>query len=140
MGDDGRTRRPEDQLETGFNRFCDLTFLEGILLSSAEVLHLAIRRSAFNPNDIRVKSAILATEPLALAIARMYEQLLNSPRIEVRVFSELETAATWLTVKQDSLTIRSIGLGWSGPRVKLKTNRMGARRRSWASPKREESS
>src|SRR4029077_12659947 len=103
-------------------------------VTSAEVLHLAIRRSAFNPNDIRVNSAILATEPLALGIARMYEQLLNSLRIEVRIFSELETAATWLTVKQDRLTIRSIGLGWSGPRVKLKTNRMGVRRQSWAPP------
>ena len=95
----------EDQLESGFNRFCDLTRLEGIHLSSADVLQLAVRRRAFNPNDIRVKSAILANDALTLGIANMYEQLLNSPRIEVRVFSELKAAAEWLAVKPDRLTL-----------------------------------
>jgi hypothetical protein len=72
----------EEQLEMGFNRFCDLTALEGIELRSADIRHLADRRRAFNPNDIRVKSAFLATDPLAFGIARMYEQMLNSPRIK----------------------------------------------------------
>jgi hypothetical protein len=95
----------EEALETGFNRFCDLTRLEGILLSSAEVSALADRRSAFNPNDVHVKSAFWATNPLALGIACMYEQLLHSPRIEVRVFTELAAAAEWLGVKPDALKI-----------------------------------
>ncbi|HVO99570.1 MAG TPA: hypothetical protein VMT15_15975 [Bryobacteraceae bacterium] len=89
--------------ETGFHRFCDLTNLKGIRLSSVEVLKLADRRRAFNPNDIRVKSAFLATDPLALGIARMYQELLNSPRIKVRVFEDLQAAADWLEVKVDSL-------------------------------------
>jgi hypothetical protein len=95
----------EQELETGFNRCCDLTRLDGIQLSSTEVRQLAARRRSFNPNDIRVKSAILATDPLGFAIARMYEQLLNSPRIEVRVFAELEAAAAWLAVKPEMLTL-----------------------------------
>jgi hypothetical protein len=95
----------EEQSESAFNRFCDLTRLEGINLSSAEVLHLANRRRAFNPNDFQVKSAFFATRPLDLGIARMYELLLNSPRIEVRVFSELEPAALWLGVKPEKLTL-----------------------------------
>jgi hypothetical protein len=95
----------EEQLETGFNRFCDLTRLEGIDLSFKEVQLLAERRCRFNPNEIRVKSAFLATNHLAFGIARTYEQLLNSPRIEVRVFEELEAAAAWLTVKLDRLTL-----------------------------------
>ena len=95
----------EEQLETGFNRFCDLTCLEGINLSFAEVLRFAVRRATFNPNDIHVKSAFLATNPLGHGIARMYENLLHSPRIEVRVFSELEAAAEWLAVKPDRLTL-----------------------------------
>ena len=93
----------EEVTETGFNRFCDLSRLEGIHLSFAEVLQLANRRRAFNPNDIRVKSAFLATNPLAFGIARMYEQLLESPRIEVRVWSDLQAAADWLGVKPESL-------------------------------------
>jgi hypothetical protein len=95
----------EEQFETGFNRCCDLTYLDGIQLSSEEVRQLAARRRAFNPNGIRVKSAIVATEPLAFGIARMYELMLNSPRIEVRVFGELESAAEWLAVKPDKLRL-----------------------------------
>src|SRR5580658_9739544 len=76
----------EQEMERGFNRFCDLTRLEGIRLSSHEVLQLAARRRAFNPNDINVKSAFLATDPFSFGMARMYEQLLDSPRIEVQVF------------------------------------------------------
>jgi len=94
----------EEQSETGFNRFCDLTRLESINLSFADVQQLAKRRSLFNPNNFQVKSAFLATHPLAAGIARIYEELLKSPRIEVRVFSEMEAAADWLGVKPDRLT------------------------------------
>ena len=95
----------EEHSETGFNRFCDLTSLQGIQLSDAEVMCLADRRSAFNPNEIRVKSAFLAIHPLAYGLARMYEQMLHSPRIEVRVFRQLEAAAEWLAVKPERLTL-----------------------------------
>ena len=95
----------EMETETGFSRFCDLSRLEAIHLSFAEVLTLAERRSLFNPNDVRVKSAFLATNPLTFGIACMYEMLLNSSRIEVRVFSELDAAAKWLGVKSDRLTL-----------------------------------
>ena len=94
----------EELIETGFDRFCDLTGLDGIHVSCAEIWQLAVRRSAFNPNNIHVKSAFLATDPLAFGIARMYEQLLNSPRIEVRVWGDLQAAADWLGVTPDKLT------------------------------------
>ena len=91
----------EVEVETGFNRFCDLTHLEGIRLSMADIVRLADRRRAFNPNDIHVKSAFWATDPLGFGIARMYEQLLNSPRIEVRVWGDKQAAADWLGIKLD---------------------------------------
>jgi hypothetical protein len=97
----------EEQLEMGFNRFCDFTVLEGIDLQSADVRELAKRRRWFNPNNIRVKSAFLATDPLAFGIARMYEQLLDSPRIEVRVWKDLLAAADWLEIKPEKLALRS---------------------------------
>jgi hypothetical protein len=93
----------EKEMESGFDRFIDLTQLESIKLSAAEVAALADRRRTFNPNDIRVKSAFMATHPLSYGIARMYEQMLNSDRIEVQVFSELEEAAAWLLVKPQKL-------------------------------------
>src|SRR6266850_7731984 len=97
------TKIKEEHLKAGFNRFCDLTRLDSINLSSEDLLQLAAQRRAFNPNDVHVKSAFLATHPLAFAIARMYELLLHSPRIEVRVFKDLERAAEWLVVKPDML-------------------------------------
>jgi hypothetical protein len=95
----------EIAVETGFNRFCDLTRLEGIHLSSEDVYELATRRRAFNPNDILVKSAFLAKDPLAFGVARMYEQMLNSKRIHVRVWSDRQAAADWLEVDPDRLTL-----------------------------------
>src|SRR5271154_2431510 len=88
----------EEHLEMGADRFCDLSGLEGIDLSCADIQRLTDRRRAFNPNDIHVKSAFLAHDFLTLGIARMYEQLLNSPRIEVRVWTDLQAAAEWLGV------------------------------------------
>jgi hypothetical protein len=97
----------EERTEAGFDRFCDLTRIEGITLSCAEVFLLASRRRTFNPNSIRVKSAFLAINPLAFGIARMYEQMLNSPRIEVRVWIDFEAAANWLGVESESLMARA---------------------------------
>jgi hypothetical protein len=92
-------------METGFNRFCDLTRLDGIRLSTIEVHKLAERRRAFNPNDVHVKTAFLATDPLAFGVARMYEQLLDSSRIEVRVCRDVKAAADWLGVEMGKLTL-----------------------------------
>ena len=89
--------------ETGFNRFCDMTRLKGIHLSCADVVRLAARRREYNPNDICVKSAFLATNPLTSGIARMYEHLLNSPRIKVRVCSEMQAAGDWLEIEPAKL-------------------------------------
>jgi hypothetical protein len=88
----------EMQLEKGFDRFCDLRHLDGIRLTYLDVFVLADRRREFNPNLLSVRSAFLATNPLAFGIARMYEQLLNSPRIEIRVWSSAGAAADWLGV------------------------------------------
>ena len=90
---------------SGFHRYCDLSALEGIHLSTNDILRLAERRREFNPNSIPVKSAFYATDPLSFGIARMYEQILNSPRIEVRVWSNREAAAIWLGVQVDALSL-----------------------------------
>jgi hypothetical protein len=95
----------EAAYETGFNRFCDLSRLEGVNLLTSDILKLADRRRTFNPNYVHVKSAILAIGTLAFGAARMYEQLLNSPRIELRVFSDLQAAAEWLAVSPDCLRL-----------------------------------
>lgn len=88
--------------ETGFNRYCDMTRLDGINISLNEIEALALRRRAFNPNLFRVKSAFLATNPLTQGIVHMYRTLLQSPRIEVRGF-DVDLAAAWLEVSKAHL-------------------------------------
>jgi hypothetical protein len=95
----------EITFETGFNRFCDLSNLTGINLLTADIVKLADRRRRFNPNHVRVKSAFLAIDPLAFGVARMYGQLLNSPRIELSAFDNLQAAAEWLAVRPDCLRL-----------------------------------
>jgi hypothetical protein len=95
----------EVAFETAFNRFCDLSRLEGINLLTGDILKLADRRRTFNPNYIRVKSAFLAIDPLAFAAAHICGQLLNSPRLELSAFSGLQFAAEWLAVGPDCLRL-----------------------------------
>ena len=95
----------EVEIENGFHRFCDMTLLEGIQLSFMELLGVAERRAVFNPNDIHVKSAFFAIHPVAFGIASMYQHFLTSPRIELRVFEDLEAAAEWLAVSPDILKL-----------------------------------
>lgn len=94
----------EVEIETGFHRFCDLTGIVGIRLGLGAVEAIAVRRSAFNPNRIRVKSAFLATNPLTFAIVGLYDALLKSPRLRVRAFRTIESAAHWLGVEPRKLT------------------------------------
>jgi hypothetical protein len=95
----------EAEVETGFHRFCDLTGIDRIHLCLEDIETLAERRRAYNPNQVRVKSAFLATNPLALAIVGLYEALLKSPRIQVRAFASREQAAKWLGVELRKLAL-----------------------------------
>jgi hypothetical protein len=93
----------EMELESGFDRFCDLNYLDAMPLSFKKIQRFAGRRSGFNPNDVHVRAAFLASDPLHFGLARMYQLMLSSPRIDVRVFSELDPAAEWLGVSTAQL-------------------------------------
>jgi hypothetical protein len=95
----------EDDVERGFNRVCDLTRLAGMELTEKDVRALATRRRIHNPNQVLVKSAFIATEPLARTIASLYQSLLASDRITVGVFDSFEAAASWLQVTPDKLKL-----------------------------------
>jgi hypothetical protein len=85
-----------------FHRFTDLSALEAIHLSFAEVEELAQSRVEGYQGP-PAESAILAPSPLAFGIARMYEQLMRRSRIEVGVFSQLSGAAKWLAMPMEVL-------------------------------------
>lgn len=94
----------EKRLEDWFDRFIDMTLLDGISLSLNDMKRLTQRRREFNPNQGKVKAAFLAGNALALATAKLYEMLLRSERIEVRVFQDIEEAARWLEVDAAKLS------------------------------------
>ncbi len=87
----------EATAEHPFNRFADLSGLESIRLSFVEMEEIAARRVESYRGQ-PVKSAVRTTNPVAFGIARMYGQLLRPSPIEVRVFSHLDRAASWLNV------------------------------------------
>ena len=85
-----------------FHRFADLSGLDAIHLSSAELEGMAARRIG-SYHGPPVKSAILALNPLAFGVAQMYERLMRRSPIEVRVFCRLTSAAIWLKISTEVL-------------------------------------
>jgi hypothetical protein len=80
-----------------------LSLLDGIQLDFSEVEELAHSRiDSYRGHP--VKSAVLATNPLAFGIARMYEQLMRRSPIEIYVFTELDDGAAWLGLPAECLT------------------------------------
>lgn len=93
----------EQSCSEPFDRFADLSGLDAIHLSFAEVEDLTESRIASYPGP-KVKTAILAVNLLAFGIARMYEQLMRRSPMEVGVFSKLRSAAEWLNVPVEILS------------------------------------
>lgn len=92
----------EKKWKEPYNRFADLSGMEAVHLNFAEIEALATRRRGSYHGE-PVKSAFLATNPLAFGIARMYGQLVRWTPIEVRVFCRLSSAAAWLGAPIETL-------------------------------------
>ena len=97
--------RKEVEVGKGFNRFCDMTRLQGIQLTLQDIESFAARRRAFTPNTEHVKSAFLVNNPLAYGIVHLYRALLESERIEIKLFRSVEKAAEWLNVTPEKLSL-----------------------------------
>ena len=78
------------------NRIADLRQLETIEVGFSEMSSMAAaRRNHPLPNTI--KTAILTKGPVQFGIARMFQMLLEHPKIQVQVFSEEQDALMWLS-------------------------------------------
>lgn len=90
----------ESSRQGGYNRLCDMTRLDAIHLSVAEIKQVALRRRLFNVNPVHVKTAFLADNPLTFGIVAMYaayyEDTQESPRIVMRSFRCIADADAWL--------------------------------------------
>ncbi len=86
----------EECIQTApFDRFLDLSGQTHVRLQAGHLFQIARRRHrAIQP----VKSALWANKVITLSVAYVYETLMASATIKVRVFREREAAAEWLGV------------------------------------------
>lgn len=77
------------------DRLTDLTALDRIDVGFEEVFALAANHAERNvPAPIR--SALVANRPVQFGFARMFQMLNDNPRIQIRIFRNLEEAQQWL--------------------------------------------
>jgi hypothetical protein len=92
-----------------FNRFTDTTAVEAIDLNFRYVFHVALFRRVSYGGRPPVKSAILVTNLTLTHYSRLHELLTRGSSIQVRIFEERDTAAKWLGVPVELLTVSPIG-------------------------------
>jgi len=79
-----------------FDRYIDLSGFTEIRAKPDQIFEIARRRRIVRQ---RVKSAFFADNPISLAIAQVYEQLMQgATMIRVRAFCNRDFAAEWLEV------------------------------------------
>ena len=77
------------------DRITDLTPLDRIDVGFEEVFAVAQRR-AERKVAAPIKSALVANRPVQFGFARMFQMLNDNPRIQIRIFGNLEEAQQWL--------------------------------------------
>lgn len=87
------------QLESGREsippRITSLTQVTQFEVSYLQVSELARRRRASTPPN-EFKSAIVAVTQAQRGFARMYQTLLDHPKIHLEIFSEMHEAEAWI--------------------------------------------
>jgi hypothetical protein len=91
------TREVERLEDAGvlIDRITDLTPLERIDVGFEEVFAVAQRRGD-RKVAAPIKSALVANRPVQFGFARMFQMLNDNPRIQIRIFGNLEEAQQWL--------------------------------------------
>jgi hypothetical protein len=85
------------------NRLLDLTAIDQVWLTSRQLFDISGARRAAAANLSHFRTAIIAPEPLAFGMARMYETLMHRSNNEVSVFWEPASAAAWLGVPEKAV-------------------------------------
>lgn len=101
----------ETERPTPFDRFSDLSRTTGISISYSEVSDYAVRRRSHASSvlDRPARSAFYATNPVSYGMSRMYQNLLDCAKMEVKVSESLAETADWLGVDIALLTDDSHG-------------------------------
>ena len=93
----------EGKLGRPFNRFTDLSRLEGVDLTFKYVFHFALYRRLSRVGRETLKSAILATAPEILRYVKLHALVTDHSPLKLRIFKDYEAAAKWLAVSVELL-------------------------------------
>ena len=89
-----------------FKRFIDFSQLTTVAVRPGHVFKVARRRAQQFTGVEPVRTALFSDDLVTLAIARLYESLMEDTLIEARAFSDLARAAEWLAIPVDVLTLK----------------------------------
>ena len=89
-----------------FKRFIDFSQLTTVTVRPGHVFKVARRRAQQFTGVEPVRTALFSDDLVTLAIARLYESLMEGTLIEARGFSDLARAAEWLAIAVDVLTLK----------------------------------
>ncbi len=89
-----------------FKRFVDFSQLTTVAVRTSHVFKVARRRAQQFAGVWPVRTALFSDDWVAFGIASMYESLMEDTLIEARAFHDLATAADWLAVPVDVLTLK----------------------------------
>ena len=95
-----------EKLSFPFTRFIDFSQLTRVAVRTSHVLKVARRRAQQFAGVWPVRTALFSDDWVAFGIASMYESLMEDTLIEARAFRDLATAAEWLAVPVDVLTLK----------------------------------
>lgn len=90
--------RIESEAPAPKDRITDLTALDRIDVGFEEVFAVANRR-AQRQVTAPIRSALIAVQPVHFGFARMFQMLNDNPRIQIRIFPNLNDAVLWLESK-----------------------------------------
>jgi hypothetical protein len=86
----------EGEKLNGINRIDDLRKLKGIAIGFTELSGFTESLRKIQIPKI-VKSAILTSSPIQYGTARMFQIILDHPKVQVAIFSNEEEAHNWLS-------------------------------------------
>jgi hypothetical protein len=89
-----------------FKRFVDFSQLTAVAVRTRHVFEFARNRAEQFTGVESVRTALFSDDWVSLAIARLYESLMENTLIEARAFFDLAKAAEWLAIPFDVLTLK----------------------------------
>ena len=95
----------ENKLGRPFDRFTDMSALNGVDLSFNYVFHVALYRRLSRAGREVVKSAFLVTDPEIAHYIELHAIMTDHSPLKVAMFEEAEAAAQWLGVPVEKLQL-----------------------------------